>query len=825
MADLGSHFRVDYANGVSKPQCVFRGQFYRVTILSDLLVRLEYSEEGYFEDRPTLFASNRNFPIPQMKVDQNEKILDITTKYFNLRYVKEKPFTANKFGLDNGVLKIKLVDSSNEWYYGHAEARNYGGIIANFDRTIDASDLNTGNPLQQVKGKVGELFQKTKGLYSADGFVSIDDSNTNFISEDGSIVFNDKNRVDLYVFLYNRDFGNCLYSYFLLTGMPPMIPRYALGIWWNKNDVYTLTDVQRVVEDFSHYQIPLSILLLGDNWHMKDKNHLERFNSGFTFNRDLFPKPSELVEYVHKKGLRLGLSLDPSEGIHPHEPMFEEMAKIIGINDKQTIPFNVFDKNLMIGYFAFLIHPLYEIGVDFFWINYRHLQDKMSQSILTYYQFTDYKIRPNVRPLLLARPSSFAPHKYSVHYSGETQVSWNVLKNLPYFNSTTSNLGLSWWSHDIGGYKDGIEDEELYVRYVQLGTYSPIFRFSAKYGKYYKREPWKWDIKTQSIVKEYCQMRHRLIPYLYSEGYKYHKIGLPLIQPLYYLYPSIYDEVDFRNEYFFGTELFVSPIIKQKDTVMNRTVENIFLPEGTWYDFKTGKKFLGDKRYIVFYKDEDYPVFAKSGTIVPLAVIDSNNLSNIDAPLTMEIHVFPGKSNIYDLYEDDGVSNDYLEGKYLMTRIDYNYLENNYTLIIRPIEGVLGIVPERRNYRIRFRNTRRADDVIIYLDNERIDNYSYVEDNDFIVEVNGVLTSKQLTINCKGKDIEIDAVRIINEDIDSIISDLQVKTTLKEEISKIIFSELSIERKRIEIKKLQRKGLDSLFSKMFTKLLEYVSQI
>ena len=104
-------------------------------------------------------------------------------------------------------------------------------------------------------------------------------------------------------------------------------------------------------------------------------------------------------------------------------------------------------------------------------------------------------------------------------------------------------------------------------------------------------------------------MRHRLIPYIYSEAYKYHKVGLPLIQPLYYQYPEIYDEVDYKNEYYFGSELFVAPITKPKDHVMNRSVEKIFLPKGTWYDFKTGKKYLGNKRYILFYKDEDYPIF------------------------------------------------------------------------------------------------------------------------------------------------------------------------------------------------------------------------
>lgn len=823
MASLGEHFSLDYNLLKSKPQSIFQGQFYRITVLSDLLVRLEFSEEGYFEDRPTELVSFRDFPIPQMKVDQNERILDITTKYFNLRYVKEKSFNSSKSSPES-ILRIKLLDTGKDWYYGHPEARNYGGIIANLDKTDDPFNDSGITDMNKVKGKLSDIFLKTKGLYSGDGFVSIDDSKTNFIDVDGTIIHNDKKRIDVYVFMYGKDFGNCLQSYFKLTGMPPLLPRYALGIWWNKTDLYYFENVQKLVNDFNRYKIPISILLLGDNWHLKDLNNLSRFNSGFTFNRELFYKPSELVTYLHNRGIKLGVSLDPSEGIHPHEPRFEEISKALGISDKQVIPFNVFDKELIIAYFNYLIKPLYDIGVDLFWINYRNLKDKTTNSILDYYHFNDFKRFTDKRPLILSRVANYAPHRYPVHYSGANVVSWNTLKILPFYNSSSSNLGISWWSHDVGGYKEGIEDSELYMRYVQYAAFSPIFRFGGKYGKYYKREPWRWDLKTQNIVSYYCQLRHRMIPYLYSEAYKYHKIGLPLVQPLYYQYPTIYDEIDYKNEYYFGTELLVAPITKPMDQVMNRAVEKVFLPEGTWYDFKTGKKFVGNRRYILFYKDEDYPVFAKNGSIVCLADLEEN-LNVTDAPKNMEIHVFPGKSNSYNLYEDDGYSNLYKEGYYLLSRVDYNYLENNYTLIIRPLEGKTGIIHDKRNYKIRFRNTREALEVIAYIDNEKIPFESYVDDSDFIVSVKDIPTNKQLTINCKGKDIEIDAVRLVNDDIDSIISDLKIKTVLKEEISKIIFSEQSIERKRIEIRKLRKNGLDNVFINMFMKLLEYVAQI
>ena len=402
-------------------------------------------------------------------------------------------------------------------------------------------------------------------------------------------------------------------------------------------------------------------------------------------------------------------------------------------------------------------------------------------------------------------------------------MSWDTLKLLPKFNLNASNMGVSWWSHDIGGYFKGIEDNELYIRYVQLGCFSPILRFGVDKGKYYKREPWRWNIKTLNIATEYLQLRHKMLPYLYSEAYKYSIDGTPFIKPLYYNNPEMYDDPIFVNEYYFGSQFFVAPIINKKDPVMDRVVQRMYLPAGMWYDFFTGKKFPGDKNYTSFFKDENYPVFAKAGSIIPLGINESINDTN--PPKTLEIHFFPGVSNEYLLYEDDGISDLYKKDFYLLTKIEYNYLPNNYTVIIRPIAGKSGIVPKYRNYRLIFRNTKRSKDVTVYSKDQIVSPKTYVEGANFVVEVNDVNSVSQLTVNCKGKDIEIDAVRLINNDIEEIISDLQIETELKEKIDAILFSDLDVKKKRIEIRKLGNKGLEKKFVKLFLNLLEYVSRV
>ena len=799
-------FKYDESLGISNEKTVFKGDNYRITVLTERLLRLEYSDGGLFYDGLTETVLNRKFPTPDFKVNEDNKYLEITTKYFKLQYRKGMPFVGPKFAPDAN-LKVALVNTDKTWYFNHPEARNFKGKTLGFD-------------------EYGTKVKMENGLYSTDGFASIDDSKTMIFDSEGYMYQIASTRIDTYVFMYRRDFGLCLKDYYLLTGRPPLIPRYALGIWWHRDKTYSFDDTKKLVNLFNKNNIPISVLLLGHKWNTKPiidgKEYLD-YKTGYTFNKKLFENPSAFTKYMHDRGIRVGLNMNPVGGINVYEESYTKIAGDLGIQNGKPIPFNIYDKNIVNEYFQNIVAPLTRLGVDFYWLEYTN--DLNSLKALTNYHFNYYKANQNQRGMVMSKSNGKALHRYPIHYSGETTVSWDTLKILPFYNSQASNVGVSWWSHDVGGYKDGIEDNELYARYVQLATYSPIFRFSSKYGHYYKREPWKWDSNTLNIVREYCLLRHRLIPYLYSGAYRYYKNGLPLVQPLYYEAPETYDEPEYKNEYYFGSELFVSPITAPKDTVMNRAVQRVYLPKGTWYEFKTGKKFAGDKRYVTFYNDEDYPVYAKEGSIIPLAILDKNiNVTN--PPESMEIHVFPGKSNIFKLYEDDGYSSLYEDGYYLITAIDYNYLANNYTLIIRPLEGKSGIIPSRRNYKVRFRNTREAEDVVVYIDKEPIECLSYVEDNDFIVEVDNVKTISQVTINCKGKDIEIEALRAINEDIDSIISDLEIDTNLKEVIAKIIFDEnLDIKKKRIAIRKLKSSGLKPIFIRMFIKLLEYASEV
>lgn len=792
MASLASFFIKNSEDVCSKKDAMVIGKHYRFTVLTERLIRLEYSKDGIFEDRASSLVVFRNFEKPLYQVSQNASTLTIVTKYFTLEYQKEKSFLGNPF-LKGNHLKVFLNDSNKVWYYTHPEVRNFGGSNVSLD------DYQKGDKI-------------SNGLFSTDGFATIDDSSSLVLDQDRYVERTHKENIDLYLFMYRKDFGLCLRDYFRLTGYPSMIPRYALGVWWYKNERYHEEELQNLVQNFENLGIPLSILLLGEKWSDPASN--------YSFHPNLFPNIPQFISYLHKKNIKLALSVDPGKGITSRDEKIGEVKKILGIDNNKKIEFLPFN-DLKLGiYFNYYIRPLEDKGVDFFYLNMNNKTSLKDLWLLDHYHFTDSSKTPLKRGLILSRNSKMASHRYPILFSGKTKVDWDTLNFLPFYNSTSSNIGLSFWAHAIGGFYGGIEDDELYLRYVELGTFSPIFILSSDGGKYYKREPWKWNPKISKIVCEYMQLRNRLIPYLYSESYIYHKTGSPFIKPLYYTYPEIYDEPAYRNEYLFGSQMLVCPITKKKDVLMDRAIVKIFIPKGTWYDFTTGKKYPGGKYYVSFYRDEDYPVFCKAGSIVPLS-----NDPTTAAPVNLEIYVFPGKSSSYKFYEDDGVSNLYQNGYYLLSQIDYHYQEDLYVLTIRPLEGKTNIIPEYRNYKIRFRNTKKFDKISIYANDEIVHYISYMDKNDFVIEIKNVKSTSILNLNGQGKNLISDTTRLIKEEIEGILSDLEIETSLKENLDEILFGDLSIKQKRIEVKKLKRKHLEDKFIKMFIKLLEYMDEI
>lgn len=775
---MASYFIKNSKNLIPNQKNIVRGDKYRFSILSPRLIRIEYNKDNIFEDRATSLVVKRNFGDVSFTTSQTDLTLTIITEYFTLTYIKSSPITSKN-------LKVVINGTDREWYPGHKEIRNLGSI----NYSLEYLDNN---------------LKLDKGLYSFDGFSLLDDSH-NFIIENDMFLPRDNTTVDLYLFVYNNDLGLCLQDYFNLTGYPPMIPRYALGSWWYKNDPYNMYDIDDLIKKFNDNHIPISVFLLGNKWHNTTEN--------FSYDRSLFDQ-NILYKYYQSKKQKFGLTINPELPIYQNDPLYNSLQEKLN-NYHNYLSFIPLNNNTISAYLNTVVNNLKSTGINLFNIDYYNEADKQGLFLLNHYHYVIANL--NELGIILSRNPGIAPHRYPIIYSGRTKVSWDTLKVLPTYNNSAANLGISWHAHAIGGYYGGIEDDELYLRYIQFGVFNPILILAGDTGKYYKREPWKWNQINLSVIREYMQLRNKLIPYIYNEGYTYHQYGVPIIQPLYYKYPKIYDEPNYVNQYFFGSKIMISPIVKKKNHEMNRVVQRIFIPNGIWYDYTSGKKFAGNKYYVNFYKDEDYPIFVKEGSIIPMSLDDTT-----DVPKNMEIQIFPAENGLYgsyELYEDDGISLNRNQN-YLITKMNLDKVDNGYKFTMKRKDGNFNI--SNRNYLLRFRNMKSPSKVIVKYQNKEEIYKHEIEKNDLIIKLNDMNPYETLEVNIIGNNIEIETISVINEEIEGILDDLEINTILKEEIDSIIFSDLPIKKKRIGLRKLRKSGLEPKYINMFIGLLEFI---
>jgi alpha-glucosidase (family GH31 glycosyl hydrolase) len=241
-------------------------------------------------------------------------------------------------------------------------------------------------------------------------------------------------------------------------------------------------------------------------------------------------------------------------------------------------------------------------------------------------------------------------------------------------------------------FKDGTP--ELYLRWVQFGVFSPIFRLHSTNKAALDRRPWGKPERIFHAARDAMQLRHILIPYIYSMAWRAHQTGISLVTPMYYADVLDASAFDAQDQYYFGSELFVAPILTASDSATTAAVRKVWYPAGTWFNFFTGEQVTGGAWRDVTAELEDIPVYAKAGAIVPLA--PKVGWGGLDNPTELDVHIFPGADNTFDLYEDDGETTDYQRGKYAITRFELK----GDTFTIHPAQGDLSTIPVQRTYRI-----------------------------------------------------------------------------------------------------------------------------
>ncbi len=703
---------------VADPSAVVVSGNARFTVLGSRLVRMEWAEDGRFEDRATLGVVNRNMPVPAYTVRRSGNKLTIRTEDIKLTYSGNSRF-------DEGNLSVafRMADPSAKkgektvvWRPGMDD----GGNLLGTTRTLDKCDgLKTNEPYD-------------KGVVSRDGWAVIDESARHlFVPVDSDWKFwvegrDSTDRLDLYLFAYGHDYKAAVSDFTKIGGRIPLPPKYAFGYWWCRFWQYSDFEFVGLGKEIRSMDIPIDVMVLDMDWHetwsLRKRNApKDEFGqrigwTGYTWQRKLFPDPANCLKDLHNLGLRTTLNLHPASGIQPYEEPYERFVKdylsrteeydgpegyINPDGTKAPVPFRMDDRNWADAYFNSVIRPFERQGVDFWWLDWQQWRMSkyvpgLSNTFWLNYAFFNDMIRQSAsqgkyarRPMIYHRWGGIGSHRYQIGFSGDAYASWQVLGYLPYFTSTASNVGYGYWGHDIGGHLQpkGVKetDPEMYTRWLQSGVFTPIFKTHSTKDQTMEKRFWVFP-EHFDAMRAAVRLRYDLSPYIYNAAREAYDTGISMCRPLYYEYPEAWQAYDFKQEYLFGNDILATVVCEPADSVTGLAGRVVWFPEGDdWYDVSGGTLFKGGQIDTLRYTISENPYYIKGGAIVPMASERIRSLQEKDNTLKLFVAPGDGESSV-SVYEDDGETQAYSE-EYATTLVSKVSDASGVRITVAPRQG------------------------------------------------------------------------------------------------------------------------------------------
>jgi alpha-glucosidase (family GH31 glycosyl hydrolase) len=725
---------------VADPRAVVTTAHARFTILTPQLIRMEWAADGKFEDHASLVFLNRRLPLPEFThnsaPDGGRTV--IQTSALQLVYIPGN--SDGKFAPDNLSITFTLTGKEVVWKPGMADTGNLLGTTRTLDR-VQGSDV-----------------QLEPGLISRDGWAIVDDSARQlFDSDDFSFTAGEHSpwpwvtarpageRQDWYFFGYGHDYKRALYDYTRVAGKIPLPPRFAFGAWWSRYWAYTDQQFNQLVRGFHQHDTPLDVLVIDIDWHptfnqVAGNTQLDASGhklgwTGYSWNKLLFPDPDQFLKGVHQQGLKATVNIHPASGVQPWEDHYPEMARAMGIDpaSKQYVPFDITEKKFATNYMNDMIHPLEQQGINFFWLDWQQ-EDTTSIAGLNptwwinYVFFTDQQ-RQGKRALLFHRWGGLGNHRYQIGFSGDTISVWDSLAFQPYFTATAANVGYAYWSHDIGGHMPGAIEPELYLRWIQWGSFSPILRTHTTKNPEAERRIWAYPEPYSDLMRESFARRYALQPYIYTEARNTYDTGLALLHPLYYEWPDAPQAYAAKNEYMFGDSILADPVTQPvaKDSQLAKIA--VWLPPGEWFERDSGANFHGPVTVEREFSISQTPLYVKGGSILPMQPAMSYTGEKPVDPLILT--VFPlqdGQTSKYHLYEDAGDTPGYQQGEFAWTPIQAALNADGaiLNLTVAPTVGHYSGMPNERAYEFRLPGNWPPSSVTV--NNEPL-SYSRTADN------------------------------------------------------------------------------------------------
>lgn len=275
--------------------------------------------------------------------------------------------------------------------------------------------------------------------------------------------------------------------------------------------------------------------------------------------------------------------------------------------------------------------------------------------------FVETFTKDNIRPYLFSRAAFATTSKYAFVWNGDNHSLWHHLRF-----SITQNLSLSLSNFmfngvDVGGFgSDG--NKQLLIRWVEADLFMPFLRNHSSLNTIHQ-EPYAFDEETTEIYRKYLRIRYDFVPYLYNLTYRMSNFGEMIVRPLFANYKNDKKCLTINDEYMVGEDLLVAPILTQ-----DAIERSVYFPEGEWIDYLNGKKYKGNKSYVIEMNLGETGYFIRNNSIIP----QFKGLNHIEKDKidTLVLKVF-GKKGKLSLYEDDGNTLNYQKGEYNIYDISF----------------------------------------------------------------------------------------------------------------------------------------------------------
>ncbi len=561
----------------------------------------------------------------------------------------------------------------------------------------------------------------TEGLLHQDGWYLLDDSPSALYDTAARKVTQRPSHggspyQDGYVFAFGHDYKAGLRDLATLTGPPALLPRWAYGVWYSEYIDRTAADYRdTILPRFRSEGVPLDVLVTDTDFKAPDTWN------GWQIDTNKFPDPAGFFAWSKAQGLHNTLNTHPSiMGSDPQFARAQATAKGKLAKSGCGTDCYVFDWGDPDQLKAYLdLHAgMMQQGNDFWWLDWCCDASKSSLPGVTpdawiNQQYADLAAPATGRGFVTSRAygslqaggyggptglstGPWADKRSTLHFTGDTSSTWGTLRmEVGITPAESAATGMSAISHDIGGHNDttGLRGSEtytsggqqhqtaklpddLYARWVQLGTFQPIDRLHSNHSD---RLPWQYGDAAKASATKFLNLRENLVPLTYTLAQQAATTGVPVVRPTYLEYPdepAAYTAAS--SEYFYGPDLLVAPVTSPGTSAPT----SVWFPPGQWTDYFSGKTYAGGTTQQVTSDLGTMPVFLRGGGITATRTADVAN--DVQSPLDkVTVTVAPGGSGSFSLYEDNGTSS----AKSSTTKITYAERGGSRTVTVAPPEG------------------------------------------------------------------------------------------------------------------------------------------